>query len=108
MFDAQQTQKDRLIHDLHTLAAEAEKLLHATAGEAGAASSDLRAKVQATLDRARGNLRDMQGAAVDRAKAAGQATDAYVHDNPWQSIGAATAIGVLLGLLIARGINGRY
>ena len=65
-------------------------------------ASELRAKVQATLDRAKDNLHDLQDAAVERAKAAGRATDAYVHENPWQSIGVAAGVGLLLGMLIAR------
>ena len=36
------------------------------------------------------------------AKAAARATDDYVHDNPWQAIGAAAAIGFLAGLLMNR------
>ena len=48
-------------------------------------------------------LADEQLARADaRAKAAGRATDAYVHEHPWQSIGVAAGIGLLLGMLIAR------
>ncbi|WP_409993751.1 YqjD family protein [Roseateles oligotrophus] len=94
--------KDRLMADLHAVVAEAESLLRATAGSAGEGASELRAKVQASLDRAKHNLAELQDAAVERAKAAGRATDAYVHENPWQSIGVAAGVGLLLGMLIAR------
>jgi ElaB/YqjD/DUF883 family membrane-anchored ribosome-binding protein len=33
---------------------------------------------------------------------AARATDEYVHDNPWQAIGVAAAVGFLLGLVVAR------
>jgi len=102
MSDTVQTQKDRLMRDLHSVVAEAEALLKATAGQIGEGSTELRAKVQASLDRATRHLHDLQDAAVDKAKAAGRATDHYVHENPWQSIGVAAAVGVLLGMLIAR------
>lgn len=102
MSNTEQAQKDRLMHDLHSVVAEAEALLRATAGQAGEGAAELRAKVQASLDRASRHLRDLQDAAVDKAKAAGRATDAYVHDNPWQSIGVAAAVGLLLGMLISR------
>nr|WP_295079272.1 DUF883 family protein [uncultured Roseateles sp.] len=95
-------QSDRLISDLHAVVAEAESLLRATAGSAGEGASELRAKVQASLDRAKHNLADLQEAAVERARAAGRATDAYVHENPWQSIGLAAGVGLLLGMLISR------
>ncbi len=97
-----QAQKERLVSDLHAVVAEAESLLRATAGQAGEGAAELRAKVQATLERAKDNLHDLQEAAVERAKAAGRATDAYVHENPWQSIGVAAGVGLLLGMLIAR------
>ena len=97
-----QTQKDRLMNDLHAVVAEAEGLLRATAGSAGEGAAELRAKVQASLDRAKHNLRDLQEAAVEKAKAAGRATDNYVHENPWQSIGLAAGLGLLLGMLITR------
>ncbi|MCV2352437.1 DUF883 family protein [Paucibacter sp. Y2R2-4] len=97
-----QSQKDRLMKDLHSVVAEAEGLLRATAGQAGEGASELRAKVQASLDRAKHNLADLQDAALEKAKAAGRATDAYVHENPWQSMGVAAGVGLLLGLLISR------
>lgn len=97
-----QRQKDRLMSDLHAVVAEAESLLRATAGQAGEGATELRAKVQASLDRAKHNLADLQDAAVEKAKAAGRATDAYVHENPWQSIGLAAGVGLLLGMLISR------
>jgi len=102
MSDLSQSQRDRLMKDLHSVVAEAEGLLRATAGQAGEGASELRAKVQASLDRAKHNLADLQDAAVEKAKAAGRATDAYVHENPWQSIGVAAGVGLLLGMLISR------
>ena len=35
-------------------------------------------------------------------KAAAQATDDYVHAHPWKAVGLAAAIGVIVGMLIAR------
>lgn len=102
MSSLNQSQKDRLMSDLHAVVAEAESLLRATAGSASEGASELRAKVQDSLDRAKRNLHDLQDAAVEKAKAAGRATDHYVHENPWQSIGVAAGVGLLLGMLIAR------
>lgn len=102
MSDLSQAQKDRLMRDLHSVVAEAEGLLRATAGHVGEGASELREKVQASLDRAKHNLADLQDAAVEKAKAAGRATDAYVHDKPWQAIGLAAGVGLLLGMLISR------
>ncbi|MDQ1316092.1 MAG: hypothetical protein QG662_2201, partial [Pseudomonadota bacterium] len=37
-----------------------------------------------------------------RTKAAAKATDEYVHVHPWQAIGVAASVGVVIGLLIGR------
>lgn len=102
MADTTQNQKERLMSDLHAVVAEAESLLRATAGHTGEGASEMRAKVQASLDRAKRNLADLQDAAIEKAKAAGRATDAYVHENPWQAMGVAAGVGLLIGLLISR------
>jgi ElaB/YqjD/DUF883 family membrane-anchored ribosome-binding protein len=102
MPDTNQAQRDRLMHDLHAVVAEAEALLQATAGQVGEGASEMRAKVQASLDRARRHLQELQDVAVEKARAAGRATDAYVHEKPWQAIGLAAAVGLLLGMLISR------
>ena len=34
--------------------------------------------------------------------AAGHATDEFVHENPWKSVGIAAGVGLLLGLLVSR------
>ena len=51
---------------------------------------------------AKQKLQDLEGEAVDRAKAAARVTDDYVHDHPWQSIGVGIAIGFALGLMMNR------
>jgi ElaB/YqjD/DUF883 family membrane-anchored ribosome-binding protein len=39
---------------------------------------------------------------VGKAKVAAKATDDYVHENPWKSIGIAAGVGFLLGMLVSR------
>ena len=43
----------------------------------------------------------MEGDVVDRTRAAAKATDQLVHENPWQSIALATAVGFLVGVVVA-------
>jgi ElaB/YqjD/DUF883 family membrane-anchored ribosome-binding protein len=45
---------------------------------------------------------DVQAEVVARTKAAAKATDDYVHENPWRSVGLAASVGVVVGLLIGR------
>ena len=94
--------RDKLVDDFATVLAEAEDMLKRAAAETGDKARDLRAQVETKLLRAKLRLQEIEGEAVDRAKDAARATDDYVHDNPWQAIGIAAAIGVLVGLLMSR------
>jgi ElaB/YqjD/DUF883 family membrane-anchored ribosome-binding protein len=102
MNDLTAAQTDKLLADLRLVVADAEELLRTTAGQAGEGAAELRAKVQASLARAREGLADAQDAALAKAKAAGRAADDYVHENPWRSVGIAAGVGVVVGLLIGR------
>lgn len=95
-------QTEKLMADLRLLVSDAEKLLDATAGQASEASAEVRHRIQATLAQARSSLGQLQESAVARAKAAGKATDEYVHENPWKSIGVVAAVGLLVGIVIGR------
>jgi ElaB/YqjD/DUF883 family membrane-anchored ribosome-binding protein len=102
MNDLTTAQTDKLMADLRLVVADAEELLRTTAGQAGEGAAELRAKVQASLARARDSLAQAQDAAIAKARAAGRAADDYVHENPWRSIGVAAGFGLLVGLLIGR------
>jgi ElaB/YqjD/DUF883 family membrane-anchored ribosome-binding protein len=90
------------VKDFGDTLSEAETLLNQAATETGERASDLRAQVEAKLRSAKLKLQDLQDDAIDRAKAAARVTDDYVRDNPWQAIGAAAAVGFLVGVLVSR------
>jgi ElaB/YqjD/DUF883 family membrane-anchored ribosome-binding protein len=94
--------RDWLAADLKSVIADAEELLKATAGQASEKVQVARARAEESLRRARAKLEDAQEAAVVKARAAAQATDEYVHANPWKAVGLAGAIGVIVGMLISR------
>ena len=96
------TTREKLVDDFAEMLTEAEDLMKRAASETGDRAKDLRSQVEAKLLAARSRLQEMQGDAVDSAKAAARVTDDYVHDNPWQAIGAAAALGFLVGLLMNR------
>ena len=102
MNDAILEQRERLMVDLKAVIADAEELLLLSADQAGEGAAKLRERIQDRLVRAREQLSTVQASAVERAKAAGQAADHYVHDKPWQAVGIAAAVGVVVGLLIGR------
>ncbi len=102
MNDLTEAQRDRLMADLRVVVADAEELLRLGAEQTGAAASEWRARVEARIADAKAAMRDLQDSAIARAKAAGQAADNYVHENPWRAIGVAAGVGLLVGLLIGR------
>jgi ElaB/YqjD/DUF883 family membrane-anchored ribosome-binding protein len=94
--------KDQLIHDFKAVVADAEALLKATAGQGGETVATIRARVEESLATAKVKMADAQAALVDKTKAAAKATDEYVHVHPWQAIGVAASVGMVIGLLIGR------
>ena len=46
-------------------------------------------------------VQDWQRRATERAKDMGQATDQYVRENTWTTIGIAALLGCVIGYLIA-------
>jgi ElaB/YqjD/DUF883 family membrane-anchored ribosome-binding protein len=94
--------RERLVDDFANVLGEAEEMLTRAAAETGDKARDLRSQVETKLLRAKLRLQEIEGEAVDRAKAAARATDDYVHEHPWHAIGVAAAIGVAIGLLLNR------
>jgi ElaB/YqjD/DUF883 family membrane-anchored ribosome-binding protein len=94
--------KEQLINDFKVVVADAEALLKATAGQGGEAVTAARVKAKASLAAAKAKMADAQAALLVRTRATARATDEYVHTHPWQSMGAAVGVGLVIGLLIGR------
>lgn len=94
--------KEKLAEDLRTVIADAEELLRATAGQAGEKFAATRQKVQDSIERARAELSDVEELLVDQGKEAARVADEYVRAHPWQSVGIAAGIGIIIGLLVSR------
>ena len=97
-----ETTRDQIVDQFSSVLSEAESLLSKATHETGEKARDLRSQAEARLLTAKLKLQELQGQAVDRAKDAARVTDDYVHDNPWQAIGIAAAVGMIAGLLISR------
>jgi ElaB/YqjD/DUF883 family membrane-anchored ribosome-binding protein len=100
--DTNEVAKGKVMHDLKEVIAGAEELLRVTASNAGAEYAATRQKLERSMHTARNELDRLEHAALLRAKHAARATDMYVHDHPWQSIGVGAALGLVLGVLIGR------
>lgn len=94
--------KDKLVDDFRAVVADAEELLRATANQAGEKVGAARERIQDSLHKAKVKLAEAEDIIVQRSKQAARATDDFVHENPWQAVGAAAAVGLVLGLLIGR------
>jgi ElaB/YqjD/DUF883 family membrane-anchored ribosome-binding protein len=86
---------EKLATDVKVLTGDIEELIKATAAQSGEKLAAARRRVQTAIA-------DAGDAAVIRGKEAAEATDRYIHDNPWTAVGVSAAIGILLGLLIGR------
>jgi ElaB/YqjD/DUF883 family membrane-anchored ribosome-binding protein len=94
--------RDKLVSDFRAVIGDTEELLRATANQTGERISATRERVEERLRTAREELAELQASATQHAKQAARATDDYVHEHPWQSVGVAAAVGFLLGMLTAR------
>lgn len=105
MNDASQNLKEgqqRLAKDFKAVVTDAEHLLRHAVRDAGQGYGEARERLQESLKTAREEIARLEGAMVDGAKRAGRVTDGYVREHPWESIGVGAAVGLLIGLLIAR------
>lgn len=105
MDDATQTLKDsqnRLRRDFRAVVDDAEALLRHAVRDAGEGYEDARGRLERSLKTARTELENMEQAVLDNARRAKEATNEYVHQHPWQSMGIGAGVGLLLGMLISR------
>lgn len=93
---------DKLMEDLRLVVTDAEELLRATAGQAGEKVAAARAKAEESIDAAKVRIAQAGYAAAAQTRVAAKAADDYVHDNPWTAVGVAAAVGVVIGMLIAK------
>ncbi|MBI3529885.1 MAG: DUF883 family protein [Betaproteobacteria bacterium] len=93
---------DKLMEDLRLVVTDAEELLRATAGQAGEKVAAARARAEESIDAAKARIAQAGYAAAAQTREAAKAADDYVHDNPWTAVGVAAAVGVVIGILIAK------
>jgi ElaB/YqjD/DUF883 family membrane-anchored ribosome-binding protein len=94
--------KERLAADFREVMNDIDSLLTATTNKAEGEATALRTRIVDRLEAAKIRVADAQHEAVERARRAADATDHYVHDHPWQAIGVAAAVGLVVGVLIGR------
>ena len=89
---------DRLVSDLKTVTKDAEELLKTVSGEKGNGSHEMRMRLSSAIDSAKATYRRMEEKAVAGAKA----TDKVIREHPYESLGIAFGLGLLVGVLVTR------
>ena len=98
----EQTTADQLIDDLQAVIRDAESLLRATATQGVEKLQEIRSKAEETVRQAKDRLAGVEADALKRAEAIADETKEFVRANPWQAVGLAAGLGLLLGLLMGR------
>jgi len=92
----------KLITDVKAVAADAQAYLVASVGQTEEAYTAALMKLERTLNAAKAQIAEAQRVLIEKTRTAARATDAYVHERPWESIAVGAGVGLLLGLLVAR------
>lgn len=60
-------------------------------------------QIEEGIEQGRYTWKEIQENVTAKTKAAAEATDAYVHENPWKVVGMAAGLGLIIGLLLRSG-----
>jgi len=92
---AEEGTKEKLLHDLMILVNDAEELVKAAGSQLADKS---KTELASALERVKASCRQLEGHALAGARKA----DRMVREHPYQSIGLAFGVGLLLGVLVNR------
>ena len=90
--------RERVKEDLRVLARDAEELLKATAGDMTDRAKEARSRLGEALEKAKVTCRRLE----EKTIAAADSTDKAIRNHPYESIGVAFGVGVLIGILVRR------
>ena len=88
--------------EFHNFISDMEDLVKATTSLTGEELTEAKAALSARVVAARQSAEAMGGAIADQARTTAKATNSFVHEHPWQSIGIGAALGLLIGVVFAR------
>lgn len=94
--------KEKLLLDLKTVVEDAQALMKEAVDSSAESVAGVPAYLDDRLSAVKDHLQHVKGAMAAKAKHATATTDQYVRENPWRSIGFATAASVVISLLLVR------
>lgn len=92
----------RIDDDLELLSETLEEVLRSSGDPADQKYVELKARAERALEEVKNRVSHASDSYYYRAKQAVYKADDHVHEKPWQGIGAGAAVGLVLGLLLAR------
>ncbi|WP_312953072.1 YqjD family protein [Superficieibacter sp.] len=96
------TNTDHLRAELKSLTDTLEEVLSSSGDKSKEEFSKIRSKAERALKDSRKSLGETGDALAKQTRVAAERTDEYVRENPWASVGIGAAVGVVLGVLLAR------
>ena len=93
-----ETGTDKLVTDLKRVVHDSQDLLHSSAEVVGERALAMRERLTEAVDAAKEMCHKLEA----KAAAGVKATDKVIRENPYQSIGVAFGIGLLIGVLVTR------
>jgi ElaB/YqjD/DUF883 family membrane-anchored ribosome-binding protein len=94
--------RDKLVDDVKDVLNDVEQLMRQAASAGEGQAAELRDRAARALEKAQSKLDGLQRDVRKATREAAQATDHWVHQNPWSSMGMAAGIGILVGVLVGR------
>ncbi len=90
--------REKVKEDLRALVRDAEELLKATTSDMSEKTKEVRSRLRDTLEKAKTTCLRLQ----DKTVAAAKATDKVIREHPYESLGIAFGLGLLVGVLVTR------
>jgi ElaB/YqjD/DUF883 family membrane-anchored ribosome-binding protein len=92
----------KIAREFNNFVADIEDLIKATTNLTGEDLQKAKDKLNERISAAKKSVTEVSETVVERARKTAETTNTYVHEQPWNAVGASAAIGLLLGYLLAR------
>ncbi len=91
-----------LAREFHNFVADIEDLIKAATHLTGEDLAEAKEKLNERIATAKKSVEEVGETITHRARKTAEITNNYVHDQPWNAIGASAAFGFLIGYLLTR------
>jgi len=94
--------RDELLSEFKGLIGDAEALLKATTDQAGETVTAVRQRIEQRLEEGKKSVAEAEVLLFEKTKEAARNAEVYVRENPWNAVGIAAGVGLVVGLLMRR------